>query len=545
MVKEIGVTSCSSASPSKARFDSRMVVALGIGLTLVHFLASGALQALLFDLIRILPAFLLFSASRRPKFGPRSLWFLLGLAQLVFALGDIAWDVARWILGTSPFPSPADALYLAAYPAIGLAFAWCLRSWPRRLLREVFLDSALVAFGLGLCYWALILVDPSNPSASLEERVLAFVYPLLDVSLLVVAMVIYRNLDRSFRAPTLLFIGGLVCIAMSDLLFAIATFSGRISDGSPIDAGWLVAGYFWAAASLHPDSRNPPELVTERRVWAIGLRMKGVLTVALLGPVLAQVQFSRGGSVEVPVLLGGSTILVGLAMLKAINLMKSLEDRLEFESGQLLLQAATDERLRLSREIHDVVSHTLGGVIILTEGTRRLLARSPDSPERVGESLALIEERSRSALEEMRPLLSQLREDSSPVGPYGGLEQALAHLVESSGPVEADLEFQGSSSPLPAALVNSVYRVVQESLTNASKHASGSKVRIVVTQHSDHLSVSVTNDLNGNSRTAPGSGMGIVGMRERVGLLGGVLYAGPRSDGGWEVVARLKLRGAV
>jgi signal transduction histidine kinase len=199
------------------------------------------------------------------------------------------------------------------------------------------------------------------------------------------------------------------------------------------------------------------------------------------------------------------------------------------------LSAVSDERARMARELHDIVSHNLSVVVVQAAGAR---ASGSDSA-----ALEKIERSGREALVEMRRLLGVLREeDHAPDAmPQPGLAQLgqLAANVRAAG-LPVALTVNGDVAGLPAAVELSVYRIVQEALTNALKHAGSAAVQVVVDGAADAIEISVIDDGVGalHNGSVP-SGHGLIGMRERVALFGGDLRAGPAGEGGFEVVARL------
>jgi signal transduction histidine kinase len=213
------------------------------------------------------------------------------------------------------------------------------------------------------------------------------------------------------------------------------------------------------------------------------------------------------------------------------------------DAAEAARRAAAAERLRIARELHDVVAHAMS-VIAVQAGTGRFVI--DESPDVARDALAAIETTSRAALEEMRRLLSVLREDDDDGGallPAPGLRD-LQDLVASTtqAGVAVDVAVHGDAVVLPAGLDLCAYRVVQESLTNVRRHARARAATVTITYAPDCLHVVVEDDGAGPTATSPG-GHGLVGMAERVGLYGGTLDAGPRRGAGFRVAAHLPLAG--
>ncbi|MEU6431318.1 histidine kinase [Microbispora sp. NPDC046973] len=198
---------------------------------------------------------------------------------------------------------------------------------------------------------------------------------------------------------------------------------------------------------------------------------------------------------------------------------------------------ASEERLTMAQELHDVLAHNISLIHVQASTALHLL---DDHPEQARTALTTIKQASKDVLTEMRGVLSLLR-DGAPRSPMAGMAH-LADLAERSG-LPVTLEVTGQAHPLPAGIDRAGYRIVQESLTNVSRHAPGSRVTVRVTYAPEELAVVVEDDGAGTARAEAGlgSGNGIPGMRERAAALGGSLAAGPRPGGGFRVEARLPL----
>jgi signal transduction histidine kinase len=215
--------------------------------------------------------------------------------------------------------------------------------------------------------------------------------------------------------------------------------------------------------------------------------------------------------------------------------------RLEFERDQQALLAAAAERARISREMHDVVAHSLAVVISLANGATAKLGRDPEQSREALESIC---ELGREALADTRRLLSVLRTaDSAAVrSPQPGIEK-IAGLVDRAAAtgLAAALTVRGDPVPVAPGQALSAYRIVQEAITNAVKHAEGATaIAVQLTWTPRRLEITVTDDGHGSRRSAgPPVGFGLAGIRERAALYGGTTTAGPRSDGGWAVTATI------
>jgi signal transduction histidine kinase len=205
-------------------------------------------------------------------------------------------------------------------------------------------------------------------------------------------------------------------------------------------------------------------------------------------------------------------------------------------------QAVADERRRIARELHDVVAHHVSVMGVLATGTRRILRRDPDAAD---EALGTIEETSRTALREMRRLLDVLRTDAEPAAelvPQPDLAgvAALVEQVREAG-LPVTLRVDGGPVELDPGVALTVYRIVQEALTNALKHAGAATAEVRLAFGGAALTVEIVDTGRGPRPGAVPIGHGLVGMRERVALYGGSLHTGPRPGGGFRVHARMPI----
>jgi signal transduction histidine kinase len=208
---------------------------------------------------------------------------------------------------------------------------------------------------------------------------------------------------------------------------------------------------------------------------------------------------------------------------------------------------AGEERLRMAQDLHDVLAHQLALITVQANAGLAMLHRQP---ARAGESLQAIKQAGNSALAELRGVLDALRtEGDAPRRPTPRLSRAadLRALIDGAQAAGLTVRQEGDGDlvqPMPAPVDAAAYRVVQEALTNAVRHAGpGSAVTVCIKRADDTLEVAVTDDGRGAPQPGPpGGGNGLPGMAERIGALGGTLHAGPRQAGGFAVTARVPLR---
>jgi signal transduction histidine kinase len=283
-----------------------------------------------------------------------------------------------------------------------------------------------------------------------------------------------------------------------------------------------------------------------KRAAAVGF-LAACYAASLWGPMLAG---GRGPSPMFALGLGaGLALLVVVAELIRLRGQRALAQRQRREEEAR--RRASEERLRVARDLHDVVAHNISVINVQANTALHLMDRQP---ERARSALTTISEVSKQALVEVRTVLGVLRDVDAraPRAPIATLAR-LPELAENARAAGVNVWVaEMGGDPLPAAVDLAAYRIVQEALTNCVRHAPGTSAVVVVRHDGRDLVVEVTDDGPAPHGPAPagrpgtggdGSGNGIVGMTERANALGGALEAGPRPDGGFRVRARLPLNG--
>lgn len=244
----------------------------------------------------------------------------------------------------------------------------------------------------------------------------------------------------------------------------------------------------------------------------------------------------------VAVAAAGVAVRLAFRLRAEVRRSEELEAQQARDAAAALELAASTERARIAREMHDVVAHTLSVVVAQADGGRFAGRTDPEAAIR---SLDTIAEVSRSALTEMRALLGVLREGESEaqMGPQPSLAD-IPTLVASTREGGLDVSFVTTGTPRPAPIGAGLaaYRIVQEALTNVLKHAGPNpKAFVQLRWEDDSLTVSIADDGRGAAARGDGAGLGIAGMAERASAFGGSLTAGPKAGGGFLVRARLPL----
>jgi signal transduction histidine kinase len=315
----------------------------------------------------------------------------------------------------------------------------------------------------------------------------------------------------------------------------------------------VASGLAVAALGLSPIVLGVAILVAVYSVAAYGDRWVSLagLAAAEVGSVAVQLtpgRFQAPTVVSNALVIGAAWLLGHFVGVRRAYTARLEERTVELERAreELARRAVTEERLRLARELHDVVAHAMS-VIAVQSGVGAHVANT--QPEEAAKALSAIEATSRAALTELRRLLGVLRQDSEPQGdltPVPGLADLDTLLAEvSKAGLGVRLRMEGTPSQLPAGVDLSVYRIVQEALTNVVKHAGPARAQVVVGYGDREVTVEVTDDGRGVGALAgdgrAGVGHGLIGMRERVAAFGGDLEVGPRPGGGFRVAARLPL----
>lgn len=322
---------------------------------------------------------------------------------------------------------------------------------------------------------------------------------------------------------------------------------------------WVLVAV-WAATAAFFGLRYPPVTtalagmavathgVAAYRSSPSGHRQAGLtaaLVVALAGVAMA-VGYSAAEGAALLLLFVTAWVMGDRARTRRVYL-EALEERaqlLEREREAQVQAAAGAERTRIARELHDVIAHGVSVIVLHARAAKEVLDEAPDVARR---SLDLIEHTGRDAMQELRTVVGALRADG-PAGPdttqpqpgLGSLDE-LVRRTEAAG-VSVVVTIEGTSSPLPTAVDLAAYRIVQEALANTLKHSTATTAEVAIGYEDDRLRVRVTDDGRPRHHAESPAGYGLVGMGERVSMVGGDLRTGHRHEGGYEVLAVLPLR---
>jgi signal transduction histidine kinase len=401
-----------------------------------------------------------------------------------------------------------------------------MKRWVERIRLPVAVQDALLGLFVAVMQVQGTLAKPADVAARPITDVGHLGYVLLIVSGLVLAV---RR-----RWPVLVF--------TATALLSLAYFGIGFSDGP----GWTALFIAFYTLTAYGDGRRSLAFAAVGiTVLATGwlIAGHGVQPRAAIGWVF----FRIAASVMAAALGESVRSRAAVALERAHQAERTREEEAR--------SRVDGERLRIAREVHDTVAHAIAIINVQAGVTAYMLDKRPD---RARDALVTIEQTSAQALHEMRTVLGVLRDSDTVRAPAFGLGQVneLAAMAREAG-LDVTVAVTPPVTPLPSAVDHTAYRILQESITNVIRHAGPTRVTVALDYRPDVLEVRVTDD---GSRAVGGDGVGfvprpagggdggsvesargILGMRERCGLLGGELTAGPRPGGGFEVKARLPL----
>ncbi|CAM3156314.1 Histidine kinase domain-containing protein [Stackebrandtia soli] len=330
-----------------------------------------------------------------------------------------------------------------------------------------------------------------------------------------------------------------IVIRRVHLWFAVVLTAALQVAGTLDNAAWVSLNY-----SIFVLAYTVAAYLSIRQALAGSAVIWGTLTV-LIVTVIPEQQLGMSATSALIFNYISASILFGIgrAVYNRRRTLVELQDRAhlaEENQAAMAAQAVADERRRIARELHDVVAHHVAVMGVLATGARRVLAKDPAKAD---ETLQTIEQTGRATLREMRRLLDVLRtseeEPEDELTPQPGLDavHSLVAQIRDTG-LPVSLIVDGMPYPLDPGIALTVYRIIQEGLTNTLKHAGQARATVHIRYESDRIELDV-GDNGGGPRVDGGGtgrvGHGLVGMRERVALYGGTLRTGPRPGGGFRV----------
>lgn len=339
-----------------------------------------------------------------------------------------------------------------------------------------------------------------------------------------------------FSAATLLWRRSNPLVALLIAVPLVTSFWIRDYPGGPDAVLWIM---FYSAARHGGPNRT--------MVWrVVGLSLIAILVVATIGVIVPTEDLPLVAVFGIFV-IHGTTAAVGEAFYQRAQNLDQLEKRtaaLEADLETKAALAAVEERTRIAREMHDIIAHGMSTVVVQSRAAQSILDNDPARARKV---LEVIEQTGRESVDDMRRMLGVLRhgDDEAELQPQPDFSDfdKLHEQVSSAG-VDVDIAITGQKLPLPPGLELAGYRVVQEALTNVMRHA-GRPVRVEaqITYGPEALAIRITDDGLGAAAepATGGSGLGLMGMQERVEIYNGSFHAGPRPGGGYCVDVSLPI----
>ena len=478
-------------------------------------------------------------------------WYLLLAGQVLCLLAGLTFYSLQLVAGSEAYPSVADLLYLAHYPLLVAGVLALVRSRTPGSDRVSLNDAAIVATSLGVLSW-VFLVEPVvlAPDVPVPMRVVSAAYPIMD--LLVLAATARLVVGVGFRPPAYwLFVLSLLVLLATDTAYTALRLHDRYQldslGGRLLGAGWLASYLLLGAAALHPSMRSLTERdhrATPRSGWG---RLTLLAGASMLPLALIVLQEQRGRARDTWIIGIACMGLFLLVLLRMVGLVRVVErnaaqlreqgaelqaaldelERTEAQRKQLLdrtVQGAEEERTRLAAELHDGPIQRLTAVGYQLEEAQLLL--EADDGRQARELVAGVRKELYGEITGLRRIMAALR---PPVLDERGLTLALRDLLEAfERRTGIDCVLQGESRIRVEPEIETVlYRVVQEALTNVSKHAHAGHVWVYLRVDDDRVDMQVHDDGVGfdasrvNGLVSDGH-FGLAGMRERVEIAGGI-----------------------
>src|SRR6266540_2731631 len=449
----------------------------------VVLMLPAAPRAVLVIVVSASAALAIVAGTGRHRPAARAAWWLLAAGQGLFALGDVLFSVNDLILHIEPFPSLADALYLAGYPVL--------------------------AGGLAL--------------------LVSLAYPVGDALLLALAAALAVAAGRRVLAYWLL-VGNLVVTLVTDTGFSVLALRG--ADTGPTDVGYVVGYVLLGAAALHPSMVGLSEPAAERRARFGRGRLLAMGAAALVAPALLVVEHLQGSPIEAAAVASGWAALFVLVAVRVVGLVRDIE-RAEKERRSLFdrtLQASEEERMQVAAELHDGPIQRLTALAYELEHAKQRLLRASqqEGAARLDQAQAALS----AEVQGLRQLMVSLRPPAlDEVGLEAALRDQLGAFARRSG-VDCSLRV-ALDGRLDGELETVVYRITQEALHNVARHAQAGRLWLDLEEAGDQVRLEIRDDGVGfrpvtSSVLVRDGRFGLAGMRERVEMAGG----------SWQVDAR-------
>ena len=522
----------------------RAYAAAGAALGITYYLVPPVIAKLVvWPAIGLSSVAAVVAGTRRNRPARPLAWYLLAAGQVLFVAGDTLFNAQVRLLHAEPgLPAASDLFYLAFYPCMigGLLLLVRARS-PGRDTASL-IDATIVATGLALLAWVFLVAPHVRDSdLTVPQRALSLAYPLGDVLLLAVAARLAVGPGRRPPAWWLL-TGSVTALLAADVSHGLLQLSGRWQGGGgPADLGLLAFHVGCGVTALHPSMvrLSEPAPLNVRPPRGRLLLLTGA---SLLAPAVLAVQAARQQPLEVPVVVSGSAVLFLLVLARMRGLAGELALQHERKRVmQSVLRMTEAERSRLAADLHDGPVQQLTALLYGLELTRHHIRQGEAAA--ADSLLATLEEKAAAEIHGLRLLMTQLRPPAlDDLGLTSSIESQGKSFEAATGvstTVQVDLD-----ADLPPELETVLYRVTQEALNNAGKHAMASQVSVWLTVVDRHVTLRVSDDgagfdLSRASELLHQGHFGLVSMRERVEMVGGRLTVDSSPGRGTTVAVEL------
>ena len=473
-------------------------------------------------------------------------WYLLAGGLFSLAAGDTINNSYEWVFKTeAPFPSPADAVYLAFAPLLATGLLLLVRARTPGRDRTSLIDAVIIGTGAGLLSWIFLIVPYVRaPDLTLLQRLISIYYPVLDVILLAVAARLWRAGSQSTAAFRLLTVG-LLGLLVGDTVYGLSQLTIGWVPGGAVDLMWILFYVGLGAAALHPSMRSLSEKApapTPRLTWQRRILLTGA---TLMAPAMLVIQAARHQPIDIGVNAAGTVVLFVLLTARMTSLAGQAARQQERELALAkVLDAAQQERIRLAADLHDGPVQELTALSYgLERVDRRLETQGPDAARvLLGEQKVQLTEVTRT----LRNLLSELRPPALDEHGLAGALKLYGGAFAKQANLNISVDAQVEHRPAPE-VETIVYRVTQEALTNVSRHAQARHVwiRLAAEEHTVDLTIrddGIGFDPAQAARLLKDGHYGLAGMRERVELGGGRLDLDSRPGEGTTIGVALPPR---
>jgi signal transduction histidine kinase len=473
-------------------------------------------------------------------------WYLLAGGQLLFTTGDTINSAYEWVVqAEAPFPSSADAVYLACFALLAGGLLALARAQTPGRDRTSLIDAVIIATGAGLLSWVFLIVPYVRaPDLTLMQRLVSVAYPVADVMLLAVAVRLLRPGSAKSVASLLLTVA-LAAVLIVDTAYGLSQLTVGWVPGGALDLIWIVYVLGLGSAALHPSMRSlsePAPAPTPRLTW----RRRLLLTAAtLMAPAMLVIQTARHQPIDVGVNAAGTVVLFVLLTARMTGLAGQAARQQERERALAkVLEAAQQERIRLAADLHDGPVQELTALNYgLERVDRRLQTQGPDAArELLGEQKDHLTMVTRT----LRGLLSELRPPALDEHGLAGALKLYGDAFAKQAGINISVEVQVEERPAPE-VETIIYRITQEALTNVAKHAQARHVWIRLAAEEQAVDLTIRDDGVGfdpeqATRLLQDGHYGLVGMQERAEMGGGRLDLDSRPDHGTTIHVTLPIR---